>query len=359
MKNCASMRFQRGDGNLYLLVTSDKVGSSGATVTSYEYQAISELATANADHADILSPDAQQDPFLTDFLALQQYKAAKKKYKLAHFYAGTYSKLIEALKNDGTKITYTAAAHDINLSREEFENAGFVYNFPHLTDPQLFGQYVKGYKDADVVICPSHHSKQVMESYGCTNVVVIPHGTHLPSDAKNIGHKFIVGYLGANGPDKGLIYLIKAWSNLGYKDSQLIIAGRNPENLVATVRKYGKGSIYLAGFVELLSTFYNGCSVYIQPSVTEGFGMEVIEAMSYGRPVICSDGVGAVDCVHHNLNGMIFGKRNVEQLAKAIHAYKTDRELLLRHGLQARKDSHKYTWHNVIDMYKALWKSIV
>jgi glycosyltransferase involved in cell wall biosynthesis len=358
MRNYATMPCRKGDGNLYLLVTSDKVGSSGATVTSYEYQALSALASANSTQADLINPDAQPDPYMTDALALQQYKASNKKYKLAHFYAGTYSKLVEALKNDGTKVTYTAAAHDINESRTEFSSLGYAYNFPHLTDPALFAEYVRGYKEADIVICPSHHSKQVMESYGCKNVTVIPHGTHMPSEVKKIGERFIVGYLGANGPDKGLIYIIKAWASLNYKDSQLVIAGRYPENLVGLVRQFGRGSIYLAGFVESLSTFYNGCSVYVQPSVTEGFGMEVVEAMSYGRPVICSTGVGAVDCIAHGNNGMVFEKRDVKALAECIHHYKTNRDVLIRNGEQARKDAHKYTWDSITPMYQAVWQQL-
>lgn len=360
------MPSQKEDGNLYLLVTSDKVGSSGATVTSHEYRALTNLAhhpnpprMVLDGHPDIINPDPQPDPFQTDLNALRQYKVANKKYKLAHFYAGTYSKLVEALKNDGTKVTYTAAAHDINESRAEFQKLGFAYNFPHLTDPSLFEQYVKGYKDADVVICPSHHSKAVMESYGCKNVAVIPHGTHTPSEIRNISTRFIVGYLGANGPDKGIIYLVQAWAKLRYKDSQLMIAGRHPEHLVDMVRAHGKGSIHLAGFVDSISTFYNSCSVYVQPSVTEGFGMEVIEAMSYGRPVICSDGVGAVDCVEHGKNGMIFQKRSVDMLAEAIHSYKQNRQKLLDHGKQAREDSKRYTWDKVETMYVDLWQQLV
>lgn len=339
---------------MYLIVTSDKVGSSGATVTSNEYRALCQLG-----ETDILNPDARANPFETDELALQQYKESNKRYRLAHFYAGTYSSLVEALKNDGTKVTYTAAAHDINLSKEEFEKLGLVYNFTHLTDPELFARYVKGYLHADLVICPSQHSKSVMEGFGCTNVTVIPHGTHIPTETRKISPRFTVGYLGANGPDKGIYYLIKAWASLKYKDSQLVIAGRNPENLLDMVRKNGYGSIHLAGYVESLSTFYNNISVYVQPSVTEGFGMEVVEAMSYGRPVICSDGVGAVDCIEHGSNGMRFTRRNISELANAIEYYKNNRDVLIKHGEQARLDAHKYTWDHISKMYVETWQKVL
>jgi hypothetical protein len=63
------------------------------------------------------------DPFAADEIALgihnNEYRHLMVPGRsVAHFYAGTYSKLIQALKLDGVKITYTAAAHDINLSRK-------------------------------------------------------------------------------------------------------------------------------------------------------------------------------------------------------------------------------------------------
>lgn len=336
-----------------LLVTSDTVGSSGNTVASQEFEALNSI-----DETDVINPQAQNDPFLTDEIALEKYKKLNKKYKLAHFYAGTYSKLIKQLKEDGTKVTYTAAAHDINLSKEEFEKLGYSYDYPHMIVSELFEKYVEGYKNADVVICPSNLSKKLMEEYGCKNVEVIPHGHHKPCKIKPIPDRFILGYLGQPGPDKGLIYLIKAWAELNYSDSQLVIAGRNSSSLLQLIRQYGKGSIFLAGYIESIDQFYNSCSVYVQPSVTEGFGMEVLEAMSYGRPVICSDGAGAVDCINFD-NGIIVEKKNVTQLANAINYYKNNPELIKKHGEKAKKDSEHYTWDLIQEDYEVLWSSLL
>lgn len=335
-----------------LLVTCDKVGSSGSTVTFNEY-----LALCKIGQTDVLNPDAQSNPFETDELALKEYKKNNKKYHIVHFYAGTYSKLVEAVKNDGSIVTYTAAAHDVSESQSEFVRHGLDYNFPHLTDPILFKKYVAGYKNADLVICPSIHSMEVMKSYGCKNITIIPHGCHYPSDIRKISKRFVVGYLGANGPDKGVLYLIKAWAALNYKDAQLVLGGRYPENILPYVRAFGKGSIHLAGYVESLSNFYNNISVYVQPSVTEGFGMEVVEAMSYGRPVICSDGAGAKDCIKEN-NGFVFQKRNIQALAGAIHCYKESPTLLDLHGRQAREDAKAYSWEKIIEQYIKVWSSL-
>ena len=336
-----------------LLVSSDSIDSSGGTVTSQECEALKLIG-----QTEIINISPSQNPFKTDELALEVYKRMNKKFDLVHFYAGTYSKLVEQVKKDGSKVTYTAAAHDIDISKAEFEKMGFVYDYPHMTNPELFKQYVAGYKNADIVICPSMLSKNLMEKYECKKVEIIPHGCHPVYDLKPISDVFSVGYLGQIGPDKGLFYLIEAWSELNYLDSQLILAGKNSIMLLPMIRSKGKGNIFLAGFVPSISTLYNYCSVYVQPSVTEGFGMEVVEAMSYGRPVICSDGAGAVDCIKNNA-GIIVPKMNSKELAAAIDFYKKNPNILKIHAQNALENSKNYNWNVIKNNYKKLWSELL
>lgn len=338
---------------MLLLVTSDSVDSSGGTVTSNEFQA---LKLVNSE-AEVLQPPAQADPFLTDQLACQEYKQRGKKYELAHFYAGTYSELVRLLKEDGTKITYTAAAHDIDLSREEHAKMGMPFDYPHLNDPALFEKYVRGYAEADMVICPSMASKKLMEGYGCKKVKVIPHGCHRPSHIKPFPGKFTVGYLGQVGPDKGLPYLIEAWSKLNYSDSQMVIAGRNSQHVLPLLRN-GRGSVFLAGYLQSVSFLYDYCTIYVQPSVTEGFGMEIVEAMSYGRPIVCSDGAGAADCVKED-TGKIVPKRDVNALVEAIDFYKKNPDIVNSHGKAARIESRRYEWDVIKTEYVDLWGELL
>lgn len=336
-----------------LYVTWDKIGSeSGAgKVTKNELLALQELGSV-----DVINPPITNSPFEADEIALTEYSSRKKDYQLAHFYAGSYPKLATKLSQSGTKITYTSAAHDIELSKTEHEKMGRAYNFPHLTDQKLFDYYMSCYKLANVMICPSSHSKSVLESQGCQNVEVIPHGCDIPSKIKVAKRPFVVGYLGSPLPDKGLVYLIQAWSLLNYKDSQLVMAGRYSETLLPLVRKYGKGSIHLAGWLNSPDELYEQCSVYCQASVSEGFGCEVIEAMSFGKPVICSLGTGAVDAVIDNVNGRVVPIRNPKAIADAIDDYKNNPEKLVHHGKAAIEQSKNYSWNRIRQKYLCLWK---
>src|SRR5690606_22842703 len=134
-----------------------------------------------------------------------------------HIYSGTFSSTVKALKERNAKVSYTAAAHDLKESKKEHDMWGVPFEYPHLIDPDLWSRYVAGYLNADLLICPSNHSAQVMKEFGYDRrIEVIPHGCNLPEVVKPLPSQFTLGYLGAIGPDKGLKYLIEAWKALGY-----------------------------------------------------------------------------------------------------------------------------------------------
>jgi glycosyltransferase involved in cell wall biosynthesis len=304
----------------------------------------------------VLSYDSSKPPWGADEAASSWLAGQPEiKPKLAHFYSGTFTKTIEILKTRGCKVVYTAAAHSIDISREEHQKLGWSFNYPHLNEPALWQKYVRGYLLADMVVCPSKLSADVMKSYGCTNVVIIPHGVKLPEKVVAPPSRFSVAYAGQGGADKGLIYLIQAWTRHNRPDAMLTIAGRGTEQLLGLVRQYGGGNIYLRGWVDNLSDVYNNCSVYVQPSASEGFGIEVLEAAAHGRPVICSDGAGAADVA----TGTVVPKRDVRALAEAIEYYRLNDSKRFADGMSAREKAKAFTWPIICADYVKLWRGLL
>ena len=107
------------------------------------------------------------------------------------------------MKEKGIKISYTAAAHDIKESQQEFKSYGMSYDYPHITNPILWNQYLSSYLNADLIICPSKHSANIMKDFGAKNITVIPHGCHY-GFSYAYPKTFSVGYLGQIGPDNGV-----------------------------------------------------------------------------------------------------------------------------------------------------------
>jgi glycosyltransferase involved in cell wall biosynthesis len=336
---------------MFLFITADRIGveTGGGLVTKNELDALVEMGQVT-----VINPPPTADPFATENV-IPDFDLSK--IKLAHFYSGTFPKLAKKLKDAGIKITYTAAAHDVKLSKEEHEKNGFQYNLPHITNPELFEKYLFSYRVADRVICPSYHSKSVMEGFGCNKITVVPHGCELMRPSKRYPKTFTVGYLGQIGPDKGLIYLLQAWNKLGYKDAVLQIAGRQSMGLLPLTRQMKKGHINLMGYVKSIENFYNSCNIYVQPSVTEGFGIEILEAINCHRPVVVSDGAGGADCV--NGCGLVVPKRNIDELAGAIDKLKTDQETFAFMANNCAENSRRYTWDKIRAEYQKVWKEVL
>lgn len=335
---------------MILYVTADKIGieTGGGVVTKNELEALSSLGDVT-----VLNPPASENPFDTE-KAIPEIDLTK--VKLAHFYSGTFPNFVKKLKEAGVKISYTVAAHDQVESKKEFELLGAQYNFPHMVQKDLYEKYISSYQNADLVISPSLHSDEINKKTGCTNTVVIPHGSKM-LNCRKIPKTFNVGYLGQYGPDKGVKYLLEAWAHLNYKDANINFGGSQSVMLLNWIRTFKKGSYNIMGYVKRLEDFYNYVSVYVQPSVTEGFGIEVLEAMSAGRPVIVSEGAGAADIVKNC--GIIVPRRNPKAIAEAINNYKNNPNLVHEHGENGKKEASKYTWDKIKLLYVDAWKNLL
>ena len=84
--------------------------------------------------------------------------------------------------------------------------------------------------------------------------------------------------------------------------------------------------VIFTGFMQddLLKAAYKRCNLLIFPSHTEGFGLVVVEAWMYGKPVVVSSGAGVSELVMDGLNGYAFEPGNVSELAEKINTILAD-----------------------------------
>ena len=355
--------------NLYL--TADSIGeeSGGGKVTLNESKALEELGPCKVWGRRELSQKfgLNVEPWCWDGNAFYACRKYGVDYQLVHVYSGTFSRTVAYLKEKGSKVCYTVAAHDREISRREHEKLGLGFPYPHLTNDDLWQKYVEGYRLADVIVCPGKRPAEIVRAYGKDfenkRIEIIPHGCDLPDEAtiKPLPERFAVGYMGScSGADKGVRYLLEAWKKLNYLDATLLLAGRDSASdwVRQMVGKYGGGSISLLGWVKDPADFYNQISLLVQPSATEGFGLEVLEALSHSRPVICSDQAGAVDCIQHGC-GFSFHVGQSDVLAECIDQYKRNPAMAEGDGPKGREVSAGFTWDKIRARYADLWKSLL
>jgi len=142
---------------------------------------------------------------------------------------------------------------------------------------------------------------------------------------------------------------------------KLIIAGRNggaEKDVIALIEKLG-----LSSSVEFIGEIREGkkiqllqeCTVYLQPSRYEGFGLAIAEAMSCGAPVISTD-VGEVKNVIGD-SGILLNDCNVPKLAELIKNLIDDYDRLYQTGKSARKRIEKYfSYHRRYEDLKRILK---
>jgi glycosyltransferase involved in cell wall biosynthesis len=132
---------------------------------------------------------------------------------------------------------------------------------------------------------------------------------------------FRIIYCGGVIPRKGVHYLVKAFSELKLPNAELCIIGnRTYSFFVDFLHQYDLSNVRFIDPVpqnELVKIYSQG-SMFILPSVADGFGMVVPQAMACGLPAVVSENVGASDIITDGVDGFVIPIRDVEALKDKI-----------------------------------------
>ncbi|MCH4597593.1 glycosyltransferase, partial [Achromobacter xylosoxidans] len=115
--------------------------------------------------------------------------------------------------------------------------------------------------------------------------------------------------------EKNFADMISAWKIVEKKvdDWDLIIVGKGEleKDLRQQIKDLNLQRVTIAGHSDHVEEYYKSASCYVLSSVYEGFPMVILEAQSYGLPVISYDcKTGPRDLVLHNFNGMLVEDKN-------------------------------------------------
>lgn len=169
-------------------------------------------------------------------------------------------------------------------------------------------------------------------------------------------------FVGRSEPKKNLVRLIEAYALLrraGITSQQLVLAGTPSwdRNAVAqAVRRHGvEGSVTSTGFIprEDLPLLYNMASLFVFPSLYEGFGLPPLEAMACGVPVIASTR-GALPETTGGA-ALLVDPLSPPDIAQAVQAVLTRADL--RHDLIARglRRAREFSWDRAATAMDAIY----
>lgn len=146
-------------------------------------------------------------------------------------------------------------------------------------------------------------------------------GRFSASDGIPSGRPFRFLYVGSVIARKGVPILLKAWRALAPRDAELWIAGSiGPGERKLIPELPGLRLLGQIAGAEMAG-IYASCDVFVLPSIFEGFGLVILEALAAGLPVISTPHTGAIDAVSESSLGQIVPVFSVEALVEAMRHY--------------------------------------
>ena len=208
---------------------------------------------------------------------------------------------------------------------------------------------------ADLIVAVSRFTaSQVRDLLGVeeSRIRVVPHGVHLPAPAARRPREPFILHVGAIQRRKNIARLLRAFERVpaGWR---LVMAGaggfESEEILSLVARSPRRGDVELLGYVPraALEDLYSRAGVFAFPSLDEGFGIPVLEAMAWGAPVVTSNR-SALPEVAGDAALLVDPFREEEIAAALIRVIEDSRlaELLRNRG---RERAAQFPWRRAVD----------
>ncbi len=267
----------------------------------------------------------------------------------------------------GFKIRQVVTIHDMT-----------TFLFPTQRGPKLSrflsDRTVKVCQKAEKIICVSQSTKKDLLEHTIISKdkpeVIYPGLKIFPESNKKLPRnlepgKYILS-VGTIEPRKNLIGLFKAYSMLEPTFRQkfpLVIAGGkgwNDEKIYSEIKALGlENEIIFTGFVSdsVLAQLYENCAIFAYVSLYEGFGLPILEALSFGCPVITSN-VSSMPEVSGEA-ALLVEPTDSKEIAAAMKRLLTDEDLQKTLSKKALIQAGKFSWQGAaIDTLDVLRKAV-
>lgn len=230
-------------------------------------------------------------------------------------------------------------------------------------------------RQIDLVITPSIHTSQMVAEYGYRGRVEVTHLAatsfmehiyNLSTEETGVLHeKPFALFLGNLEPRKGIHFLLNAWRlSKAKNDLRLVLIGETAylanEIQEEIDQAIAEGlDILQLGFVSenFKSVALRLARFLVYPTMDEGFGIPVLDAMSLGLPVISSK-AGSIPEIAGD-SALLTEVGEVEEIAHCIDILTYDDELHARYSKAGKEKSSSYSWAKTSQLTYDLYKDLL
>ena len=179
-----------------------------------------------------------------------------------------------------------------------------------------------------------------------------------PVDVPHVARPYLF-YAGNHREHKDLPTLLAAWAALpeGIEYDLVVTGADDFGDLRARYERFGRRLIALGDIDEAtLRRSYAGASALVHPSLWEGFGLTMLEAMAVGTPVIACR-----DAVPHPLApaSVTFGPRDVAAVTRAIESLRTEPDAWAARVAAGRRAAEELTWDRFVRRIAAVYAEVL
>ncbi|MDZ4722491.1 MAG: glycosyltransferase [candidate division Zixibacteria bacterium] len=159
--------------------------------------------------------------------------------------------------------------------------------------------------------------------------------------------EILIGAVGRLSVEKGHYFLLDTAARLrtSHPEARYVIIGDGPlmgelKRLALQLRIHD--IVFFPGWKKDMAAVYKGLDIFALPSLTEGLPMALLEAMSYGLPVIASSVGGCPDAIEDGRSGLLVKPGTSDSLTAAVRKLLIDSNLRKRLGVAARNRVSEY-----------------
>lgn len=253
------------------------------------------------------------------------------------------------------------------------EQKGIIKKSRFLERKMRLYHYLSQYA-ADVIITVSEHAKQdLIKYYGIKEkkIKVIYEAAddhfHIQSVKPfvELKEKYALQtsdyffYVGGLEERKNIPFLLKAYALSSQKFKLLIGGSGDREPLLKICRSLGiEKQVQFLGYLEDddLPSFYHYSRAFIYPSLYEGFGLQVAEAMKMGKPVLVSGNTSLGEIVNNKES--VFSPFAPKELAEKINLLSQDDECL-KFSKKSQERSSDFSWKKCAEQTLAVYNEVL
>jgi glycosyltransferase involved in cell wall biosynthesis len=228
----------------------------------------------------------------------------------------------------GAKFVCDRGSSHIRAQDELLREEHAQWNMPFVgIDPRTTAREESEYEEADCITVPSTfvYRTFVEQGVSANKLRLLPYGVNLsrfqPVD-KPDSQRLDILFVGGMSLRKGVQYLVQAYQKIKHPAKSLTFVGAPSESLIKTLTARGlwpEDSIVLGHMPQAeLKKVMSRSHVLVLPSIEDGFGLVMAQAMACGCPVVASKHTGAEDLITDGEDGFIVPVRDVGALTDKL-----------------------------------------